>query len=112
MSEENNTVKKQFVIDQVSWHISTPGNVESRNHIEWRFRILAAFLEDNGLAKRVLLSSKDVITDAFCISTSDLTDEGFELMRRGYDKWLRALDKGKDPGYTRILQRILEGIRK
>jgi len=37
----------------------------------------------------------------------DLTVEGLEFMRTGYQKWLRMLDRGGDPSDTRILEREL-----
>jgi hypothetical protein len=48
----------------------------------------------------------------FSIRKSDLTEEGYEVIKRGYDKWLkRIVDKRKDLTDLRILQRALEEVR-
>lgn len=68
--------ERSFTIDKVGWHTQRPGNTETRPAIHRRFRILAAFLQENGLTVRRLLSEGQEIDDEFAISTSDLTDEG------------------------------------
>jgi hypothetical protein len=42
---------------------------------------------------------------------SDLTDEGFEFIKRAEQKWFRALDRGQSPEDTRILDKVLANLR-
>ena len=53
--------------------------------------------------------SADDISDEFSIEASDLTDQGLELMRKAYDKWVRKIDKGMDPKDTSLLAKALKG---
>ena len=69
--------------------------------------MLAEFLQRNRLKTRQLASSEADVTDEFAIMVDDLTVEGLEFMRTGYQKWLRMLDRGGDPSDTRILEREL-----
>jgi hypothetical protein len=69
--------------------------------------VLAEFLQRNRLTTRQLASSEADVTDEFAIMVDDLTVEGLEFMRTGYQKWLRMLDRGGDPSDTRILEREL-----
>lgn len=92
-----------LTIDEVSWHTRTVGNPESREHILQRFYAIAKFLQENGLTTRTLVTVKDEIRDDFAISTSDLTAEGFALIKSGYDKWLKKIDQGADAEDVRCL---------
>ena len=85
----------EFTVDKVGWHTQTSGNTESRAQIEQRFRYLFAFL-----AKNELLSDQapeippSQLPDEFMLHSSHLTEFGLEIIRAGYDKWLKALDRG------------------
>ena len=102
---------QDFIITQVSWDTQRAGAPESADAVGRRFGILVDFLQSNGLTTRVLLSPGDKVTDDFAIRASDLTDSGLELMKKGYDNWLRRIDRGGDPGDTRILDRALKRVR-
>jgi hypothetical protein len=80
-----------FIIDQVSWHTSVPGNPEKPAQVKRRFRLLVDFLSDNDLLVRELLPPGVAPPSDFCIRKSDLTEEGFQVMRRGYDRWLKKI---------------------
>jgi len=88
-------METDFVIDKVSWHIDTLGNTESREQIYLRFRSIINFLQDNGLTTRIILERDAPIPDNLRISVSDLTDKGFLLIKKYYDKWLKGIDNGK-----------------
>lgn len=103
--------RKSFVITRVDWHTKRPGNPDPPERYYSMHWHLTDFLQRHGLTKRVLASSLTDITDDSQIHTDDLTDEGFEFMRSGYQKWLRALDRGKDPTDTRILEKELAKLR-
>lgn len=100
-----------FVIDAVEWHLGAPGNPETLPQILDRFRVLAEFLDSNGLSAAPLLPEGRLPDRAFAVRSSDLTPEGLAVMRAGYDRWLKALDRGTSPSDSRILQRALAKVR-
>ena len=104
-------MKKPFTIDQVSWHTSTPGNTESREHIIHRFHVIACFLQERGLTVRPLVGDENEIQDSFAIASSDLTEEGLALMRASYDKWLQKVDEGMRAEDVSLLEKALKKIR-
>jgi hypothetical protein len=73
---------------------------------------ISDFLQRSCLTTRELAASPNDITDDFEIRSDDLTPEGLQFMRTGYQKWLRMLDRGGDPSDTRILERELAKQRE
>jgi hypothetical protein len=104
-------MQESFVIDQVSWHTSVPGNPETREHIVRRFYTVVVFLQTNALVVRRLLDQENEIDDDFAINSADLTEEGLAVMRAAYDKWLQKVDKGMDPADMSLFDRALKRIR-
>lgn len=100
-----------FVIDKVSWHTKTKGNPEPRERIIKRFYAISKFLQDQGLAVRVLVKDPMDIQDDFSISSSDLTKEGLAVMKAAYDKWLRKIDEGMDVNDLSLIEKVLKKIR-
>jgi len=98
-------------IDRVGWHTRTPGNTESREHIEHRFRVIATYLQDRGLTVRPILAPGGTIDDDFAINAHDLTDEGMAIARAAYHKWLTKVDKGMPPDDVSLLDKALAKIR-
>ncbi len=104
---------KHFTIDKVSWHTSVKGNPETPAKVRQRFRIIADFLQDNGLVTRTLLRPGEDPGNEFEIHTSDLTAEGLEVMHKGYEEWIgRVVDRRKDYTDVRILVDTLREVRK
>jgi len=69
------------------------------------------FLQNNGLTTRTILAP-GVVPDATTkIMRSDLTDEGFEFVKRAEQKWFSAVDRGASPEDTRILEKQLSILR-
>lgn len=98
---------KPRAFTKVSWHIMRVGNPDPPARYYREYWILADFLQRNELVKRPLVSSQSEVTDDFEILFDDLTEEGLQFMRAGYQKWLRMLDRGGDPSDTRILDKEL-----
>ena len=96
-----------FVIDKVSWHTEVEGNPESAEMIHKRFSSLKDFLVSNFLLNDVDAMKNANISDDFCIRKSDLTLEGFEVMRLAYDKWLAKVDHGMDSNDVSLLEAAL-----
>ena len=101
-----------FIIDQVSWHTTVKGNPETPAMVVTRFTTVACFLESNGLLIRPLLAAQETPHADFSIRRSDLTEEGFQLMRAAYDKYLKQLGKGKPCTDVSVLQKALARIRE
>lgn len=95
---------KSFVIGKVAWDTKRQGNLTPPEFYYREYWILTDFLQRNELTVRKLANSLSEITDDFEIRSDDLSDEGVQFMRKGYQKWQRMLDRGGDPSDTRILE--------
>lgn len=103
--------EKQFTIFKVSWLTQAPGNEDLREEIvEHTYRIVK-FLQDNSLVLHRLMENRGDITDEFSLTSDDLTAEGLAVMKAGYSRWLREVDKGMDPADVSILEAALARIR-
>lgn len=104
--------EKDIVFDRVRWHTQTPGNAETKEQIDTRFRIVFDFLERNGLllpdAPRP--TSTGPLSDELSLCSSHLTEIGLKVMKAAYDRWIRALDRGTSPEKSLILERALRKI--
>lgn len=103
--------QKPFVIERVSWHTKRPGNPNPPEYFYRWYWTVAEFLQRHDLTVRELAASPTAITDDFEIRSDDLTAEGLQFMRTGFQKWLRMLDRGGDPGDSRILEKELAKLR-
>lgn len=98
---------KPFTVCRVSWLTNRPGGHYSLAWVSRKFWFLTDFLQRNDLTVRPLAGSLSDITDEFEIRSDDLTEEGLQFMRTGYQKWLRMLDRAGDPSDLRILDKEL-----
>ena len=99
-----------FVIDDAKAHFAASKNAEYKARVEQRFRVFVDFLQDNGLASREILVSGQPVTDDLQIKKSDLTENGFAVVKAAYDKWLRGIDKGKAITDVTVLEKALEKV--
>ena len=53
-----------------------------------RLRSLAYFFESNGLTTRKILDSKNEISKQFILKSTDLTENGMKVFRKGYKGWM------------------------
>lgn len=97
----------EFTIDKVAWHSSVKGNPEKIERIIDRFWVLTVFLRQNNLLRHDLAISKEGIGDDYKISSDDLNDLGMCVIKCGYDKWLKKLNKGGPVDDVAILSRCL-----
>jgi len=75
------------------------------------FDIYIHFLQDNNLTTHAILPSGALPGPETVVRRSDVTDEGFEFLRRAEPKWFRALSRGTPPTNIGILQRELAKLR-
>jgi len=96
-----------FTITKVAWYTHS-AEVFPRDEVVKHFRTIARFLDENGLSSRKLLDPVDrEIGDDFAIGSDDVTAEGLVFMKQGYQKWLKAIDRGKPPDDDAVLEREL-----
>ena len=100
-----------FTIDALSWHTSLDPDPAFQKRVRERFKAVVSFLERNGLTKSQLLPPGADIKDNFELNSSDLTDEGLELMKKAYRRWQKSQDKSKTPGDVSILEKELGKLR-
>lgn len=112
--------EKDFIITKVSWITqmkSDPPSTAEEIKIEYmRYEVLFYFLQDNDLTIRILLKPGETANDETELRVSDLTEDGFKVIKSAYDKWLRKIDRAKDKikaiNDLSLLERALEAIRK
>lgn len=100
-----------FLIDDMSGHLAASKNLDYRSNARQRFRVSVDFLQDNDLTTRTLVEDDEDLGDDFKTMRSDLTDNGFDVAKAAYDKWLRGLDKSKEIHDISTLRKALEKIR-
>jgi hypothetical protein len=101
-----------FTIADIAVHFAASKNKHYRENITTLFATLARFLQINKLTTRELLTADEVPYATFKIRRSDLTDEGFELIKQALDQWVKGIVTGKWlPTDTSVLRRELACIR-
>ena len=100
-----------FVIDDAAVHFAASKNVEYKARVTQRFETLIRFLQSHSLTTREILGECVIPNETTKLMRSDLTDEGFEVVRAGYDKWLRRMDSGKPITDISPLEKALEKQR-
>jgi hypothetical protein len=100
-----------FQIFRVAALTQAPGN-EGRQMIYINlFYQVIKFLQDNDLLLRTMANSIEDINDDFVLMSTDLTEEGVEVMKAAFYKWLEKTDKGMPPEDTTLLMKALNKVR-
>jgi hypothetical protein len=107
------TASGSFTIDRVAWHTKVRDNVETKEHIDLRFRELFSFLERHSLLApgAPLPPASGTLPDEFELHTRHLTEEGLQVIREGYDRWLSKLDHGTPATKLTVLEKALQRVR-
>ncbi|MDZ4781762.1 MAG: hypothetical protein SGJ19_16030 [Planctomycetia bacterium] len=100
-----------FTILGIKNHFLASEEQDYRQRVIDGYVTFANFLQDNGLLVHEVLRPGEAVTIESRIMKSDLTDEGFELVKRALDRWLRARDRSQNPKNTGILVRELKKMR-
>lgn len=100
-----------FQIFRVAALTQTPGMENDREEsINLCYQVIK-FLQDNKLMMRPMINSTEEVNDDFVLMSSDLTEEGVEVMKAAFYKWLEKTDKGMPPEDTTLLMKALNKIR-
>lgn len=100
-----------ILIDDAAIHFAASRNRDYREQVRETFRVFIDFLQKNSLTTRQILAEDEPVTAELKIYKSDLTDAGFEVVKKGYDKWLRSHDRGKPISDVTILEKALKTVR-
>ena len=85
-----------------------------RDSITKYFHTMIVFFQENDLFLHEMLAPGKVPHEEFAVMRSDLTNEGYELVKHGLDKWTKKVtnpDSGIPVEDTSILERELAKIR-
>jgi len=73
---------------------------------------LCRFLTSNGLNSKELPVDDVESWEGFELRHADVNALGLAVMQIGFRRWLRGIDKGKDPSDVGSLKRALKEVRK
>jgi hypothetical protein len=106
---------KPFTITSFEWdkdiedRLARGGeDFESEEVILRKLSALARFLDENGLSTRRLTAPDGSVDRNFVLRSTDLTPDGLQLIRKGYENWER---RAKTPEDVRPLEKALRLIR-
>lgn len=111
-SQCKSTKMNDFVIDDAAIHFEASKNSDYRDHVVQRFTTFIEFLQKNGLTQRIILQPGQKPSSDLKIMKSDLTDEGFAVVKESYDRWLRGIENGKPIHDISVLENALASITK
>ena len=100
-----------MVIVDIGGLYAASKNLSYRADIKSMFEIYIGFLQDAGLTTRTFLEPGDDLPSDLKIRRSDLTDEGFEFVKRAQSKWLMSKDRGRPITDVSLLQKELTKLR-
>lgn len=107
---------KPFTITGFEWSKDTENRLaaggedfDSEDVILRKLSALAKFFDDHGLSTRRLTASDGTVDRNFVLRSTDLTPEGLEVVRKGWEKWHR---QAKTPEDVRPLEKALRSIRE
>jgi hypothetical protein len=101
-----------FLIAGTKGLFAASKNLEYRARTVRMFRAFIGFLQTNRLTTRQILAEDEPVTESLRIVKSDLTDEGFEVVKAAFDKWLRGHDRGKEIEDVSVLEKALARLRQ
>jgi hypothetical protein len=98
-----------FPIFDLSFELAASKRKSYREELVSSYSALVHFLQDNGLTSRELLASDKAPDHSFKLMKSDLTAEGYEVLKRGLREWMvRTENPAND---LTVLERELTRIR-
>ena len=106
-------MEKDFIIGQVNWLTEVKRNYGFDTALCYlAFKNIIEYLQRNDLTTRIILPENEEVKEITCIRLSDLTNEGFLLVKKCFDKWLgKVIDKRIQPTDYKMLDNALKKIR-
>ena len=106
-------MEKDFIIGQVSWFTQVKRNYEFDSQLCYlAFKNIIEYFQKNGLTSRTILAENEEVKEDTCIRASDLTDDGFLLVKKCFDRWIeKVIDKAILPTDYKMLNSALKQIR-
>jgi hypothetical protein len=106
---------KPFTITSFEWRKDIEDRLaaggeefDSEEVILRKLSTLARFLDENALSTRRLTTADGSVDRSFVLRSTDITPEGLQLIRKGYENWER---QAKTPEDVRPLEKALRSIR-
>lgn len=96
-----------FTVTTMKWHLGKPYEPAIRAGL----LTLARFLDEHGLSTTPLAPPDGQVPDDFRIMSDNLTPDGLALYKECNVRWLNAIDRGKPPEDTKILEKALAKVR-
>jgi hypothetical protein len=100
----------RLIVD-ISGLYAASKNLSYRAEIKTIFETYIRFLQDAGLTTRTFLQPEDDLPSDVRIRRSDLTDEGFEFVKRVQNNWLMSKDRGRPLTDISLLEKELKELR-
>lgn len=106
-------MENDFIIGQVSWLTQVKRNYEFDSKLCYTaFESIINYFQNNDLTTRTILTQSEKAKETTCIRSSDLTDEGFILVKKCFDRWMeKVIDKVIEPTNHKMLDNALKKIR-
>lgn len=89
-------MQKDFTILKIGWFTQRIGATPEAE-VHAFYRALVNYLQAHQLTVHLVLEKDGPLTDESKLMYSDLTSKGFRLYQRAEQKWLKGIDRGKDP---------------
>ena len=102
-------MQSDFTLLKIGW-FTRPDVETPEAKVHTFYRALIQFLQEHQLTVKLLLEQGEPLTDESKLMRSDLTDKGFLLYQRAEQKWLKGIDRGKDPTDMRVFAKELTKI--
>ena len=106
-------MEKDFIIGQVGWLTKIKRNYEYDTELCYQaFKNIINYLQDNDLTTHTILTEGELVSENTNIKLSDLTDDGFMLIKKCFDKWIaNVTDRRIEPTNYKMLDNALKKIR-
>lgn len=106
-------MENDFIIGQVSWLTQVKRNYEFDSGLCYiAFENIIKYFQRNELTTRTILTQDEKVKETTCIRLSDLTNEGFMLVKKCFDKWMeKVIDRVIEPTDYKMLDNALRKIR-
>jgi hypothetical protein len=102
---------EEMIIYDVGFMLGASKRRSHKDQVTRMFSTYIGFLQNSALTTRTIVAPGAVPDATTRIMRSDLTDEGFEFVKRAEQKWFRAVDRGGSPESTGILEKELSILR-